>query len=422
MYVYYDKENIIRQISSSKIEKSILKYFEVNNNVNWMDIIGKKIPQNMISNQIKDTKDIRVAIVCNWNDKCGISTYTNNLVRSMLPKVGNIKIFSEFVSDPYLENKIDVEHEECWTRGQNLLPLSKNILSWKPDYIIVQHEYGIFPNAFRFMQFMQSINHIPYMVMMHSVYKHLDKITYAETINNIGVHSKEAMALLREHGNSSTITVIPHGCSTYSETSEIWNNMVSPYTIMQFGFGFQYKGVDRVLRAISHLKNTDPKFKDILYFYLCSTNNHNSTTNNDYFNYLMDLAKELNIIDNIAIVQKYQTNKSLNRYLRIAKLVVFPYLVNDENTVYGASGAIRVAMGHNKPVIASDSHLFDDFEGILPRPKDHLELAKEIDEIFSNNKYKQDIIDKSIKYINDNSWSKSVDLYLDFYKKIIGGA
>jgi glycosyltransferase involved in cell wall biosynthesis len=89
-----------------------------------------------------------------------------------------------------------------------------------------------------------------------------------------------------------------------------------------------------------------------------------------------------------------------------------------KNMVYGASGAIRVAMACGTPVVASNCHQFDDLEGVVPRPKDYIELAKEIDEIFSNEKYKLSLVKKANNYIDDNNWDITADRYINLYYQI----
>ena len=422
MFLSLDENLIVRNISDTPTSVAGQSSRLSDKTYDWDSLLGKRIPQTMMLDTDFKTKtpdQMRVAIVCNWDDKCGISTYSNYLVGAMKEKVAALKVFSDLRPDRSVDAEAIVEVEDCWERGGNLLPLADRILDWSPDLVLVQHEFGIFPNAFRYAQFMQSMRSVPTVTCMHSVYRHLDKLVYSEAVPNIIVHTQQAADALREMGNSSRVFVIPHGCVQPTETDEIWNIMHTPYTIMQFGFGFRYKGVDRALQAVSHLVHNDPKFKNLYYFYLCSSNSHNQIANQEYCDYLMTLAKELNIRDNIAIVTKYQSDKMLNLYLRLAKMVVFPYLINEDNMVYGSSGAVRLAMAAKRPVIASESHLFDDLEGIVPRPKDHLELASEIDSIFSNSKHRDHLVAKSSQYVTGNSWDVVVQRYLEVYNQIV---
>lgn len=419
MFIYYDKNLTIRIISKTPIYIKNMKCIEVQNMSS--DKIGKRMPSNLLSEFDfikKEISQLRVAIVCNWNDKCGISTYSKYLIDEIIKITPTVKIFSE--SKENNQTNTELEIEKCWERGKCLLSLADKILEWAPDYIIVQHEYGIFPNAFYWMQLMEKIKHVPHVVTLHSVYaNHLDKTVYNESIRNFVVHSDKAKESLIKSGNSGNIFVVPHGCLNLSDTAELWNIYANPYTVMQFGFGFAYKGVDRALNAISFLKNNDPKFENIFYIFLCSLNQHNNNINYEYYNNIISLAKELGIEKNVAIVHKYQSDQMINLYLRLAKLAIFPYTVDKENQVYSASGAIRIAMANHRPVIASESGHFDDLEGIVPRPSNHIELAREIDEIFSNNEYRNKIVNQCQKFISDNNWNNIAIKYLDIYNKII---
>lgn len=420
MYVLFDKRFKVRMVSNRRVESDDLLCRAADKEYDWSSLIGKRVPPSMMLSSDypqKDIKDLKVAIICNWGDKCGIATYSAFLTGAMVSKVSSIKIFSESSEDAE-DISLPVEVERCWKRGENLISLADKVIDWEPDLVIIQHEYGIFPNAFYFMQLMQSLSSIPTAVVMHSVYRHLDKIIYAEAVPHIVVHTDEAKQVLKEMGNTSRIYVIPHGCVDKTDQGEVWNIMRSPYTVMQFGFGFRYKGIEQAIRAVAHLVRTDPKFENLHYFYLCSVNSHNEAACQSYVDDLNELVKELGIRKNVAIVLKYQTEQMLNLYLRLAKMVVFPYVTSKDNEVFSASGAARIAMASGRPVICSDAHLFDDMGGVLPRPKDYLELAKEIDEIFSNETYRNSILKKSEDYIAANTWNISADRYLSMYKSI----
>ena len=403
-----DKDSNITAISDHdfQIDEQVTRGIGLADIIN----INKPLKNNSVA---KDISELRIAVVCNWLDKCGISTYSKYLVDAIRPKVKEVRIFSEQGLSKTGEDTPDVDR--CWKRGEPLIELSEKIKAWNPDFIIIQHEFGIFPNLFYFMQFMQQIERIPYIVTLHSVYEHLDKIVYCNVIKNIVVHSQQSKDLLVRNGVNSNISVVPHGCVSFDNVEPLWNLCLNPYTIMQFGFGFAYKGVERALDAIYILKTTDPKFANIFYFYLLSDNDYNSRGHLEYYNKLLDKVKELKLENNIAFVRKYQTDQMLNLYLRLAKIAIFPYLNNTGNVVYGASGAIRIAMANKIPVIASENHLFDDLEGIVARPTTAIDLAREIDEIFSNGDKREQLIARTGNFIANNSWDLTSDLYLKLY-------
>ena len=422
-YILFDKNRNITVASNSPVVYGDQMSRPIEYKDDLTLLVGKRLPHQFTRVEdysVKPMSELRVALICNWLTKCGISTYSQYLHGAMKPLVKEIGIFSE---DAVFKTGEDTpEVHRCWNRGESLLPLAKKVIDWNPDFIIVQHEFGIFPNLFYLMQLMEQFSTIPYVVTMHSVFEHLDKIVYSDSVRNVVVHSQQAKDVLLKYGHNNNIHVIPHGCIPQyqmHDISELWNICHNPYTIMQFGFGFQYKGVERALEAIHYLKNHDPKFKNIYYFYLLSENEYTRHAHDEYYRTLMEKIKTLGLEPNVAINRKFQTNKMLSLYLRLAKLAIFPYVTSPNNTVYAASGAIRVAMSHGIPVIASDAHLFDDLEGVVPRPNDHISLSKQIDAVFSSREYRDELLAKATRFLAQNSWDFAAKQYLNLYVTIL---
>jgi polysaccharide biosynthesis protein PslF len=415
MWIALNKKNIIMAISEKpfSITGFTTKEVDIDAKTDWHTLIGKK----HIIGDPKKPHNLKIAFICNWNDPCGISTYSKYLVDAVIPKVSEVHIFSEIApeinDDPPFVTR-------CWERGKSLKPLIDKLHAYQPDFIVIQHEFGIFPKATFFLQLLQGIEDIPYIVTMHSVYEHLDKAVCTAAVKNIVVHSEEGKNVLKRLGNNNNIYVIPHGCVEYpdNDKGELWNIFQTPYAIVQFGFGFFYKGVDRVLDAIHYLKNSDKKFQEIFYCYLCSDNYHTSLVHAQYYDFLMKKIEDLHLEDNAVIIRKYQSDQMIKSYLRTAKLAVFPYVGDPKNMVYGASGAVRIAMACGTPVIASSCHQFDDLEGVVPRPHDYLSLAKEIDKVFSNESYKKKIIKDTDDYVDKNNWDVTAERYINLYYSV----
>jgi glycosyltransferase involved in cell wall biosynthesis len=418
MWISYDKTRCVTAISDFPICVPGQKTKKIKSVKNPMSLVGNQVPADFLDREDymrKPSYELRIAFICNWQTKCGISTYSKYLVDSLKPKVKEIRIFSEIVPSTTAPDGPEVER--CWKRGESLIDMCQTVLDWSPDFIVIQHEYGIFPNAFYFMQMMQKFEGVPHIVTMHSVYQHLDKLVYSECVKNIVVHSTAAKDMLKSLGNTNNIHVVPHGCLVFDDVQELYNNCFNPYTIMQFGFGFEYKGVERALDALAILKK-DPKFEKVFYFMLISENDFNNRAHAEYYQKLLRRVDEMGLNKNVALYRKYQTEQMLNYYLRLAKLAIFPYINNPNNTVFGASGATRIAIANKIPVIVSESHLFDDFDGVLPRPDSPEALAREIDEIFSNGAYRESIVRKSQDFIRENSWTNVADKYLAVYAEV----
>lgn len=409
--------------STSPIKTNIYRYVETYHPI--LNPVGKRLvldtPYNTTSDQL------RIAVICNWDSECGIATYTKYLVDAIASKIGRgaIKIFSEKTARESLDTDYDVSY--CWTRGETMRPAIKEIIDWKPSVVSVQHEYGIFPKTSYWLQTLQMLEnaYIPYVVTMHSVYEHLDKTVGSSAMKHIICHSETGRGCLSRlgHKNMDGVYVVPHGCVQIDDENrgELWNTWQTDYPIVQFGFGFSYKGIEMALEAISILKNKHgQKYNNIFYTYFCSDNEHTKNVTSAFIKKLNNDIERLGVENNVAIIRGFQSEQSLNNCIRTSRLVIFPYKTDPKNVVYGASGAVRIAMANGVPVIASSSHMFDDLSGVVPRPDHAQRLADEIDRVFSDGAYRQGILDRSSQYIKENHWDITADRYLGVFRKIIG--
>lgn len=410
-HISFNENGIIRTVSDKLIkikDHSFIKTDQCFDN----NIIGKKI----VLGPRQDT--LKVALICNWGDRCGISTYTTLLINSLKSKLSELKIFAE-----HLDTVDEVQDQEnnvtrCWNRGQSMVDTICQVKEWNPDIVFIQHEFGLFPKATHFLKMLELLNDIPYVVTLHSVYEHLDKTICTSYIKNMIVHSKNAKESLYARGHLNNVNVIHHGCVEYPDHSELWNIFQNDYVVIQFGFGFNYKGVDCAIDAIKKLTEVD-KYKNIFYCYMCSESPHTKTIQNDYYNRLNAKVKELNLEENVVIVRGYLSEQHICNFLRTAKLAIFPYKNDEKNIVYGASGAIRNAMANGIPIIASDCHLFDDLDGVVPRITNAEELASEVDKIFSDSQYRHLLVRKNLEFIEENTWEEVAKQHIQVFQQII---
>lgn len=394
MYVSINQQGVIQALSKEKaIRVSGNQTFEINGLDDKLSV-GKRV----ISSAIKPLSEMKVAGICNWGDQCGIATYTEQLVPELRKHVKEVKIFAEDI--PGTEQDV----LRCWKRGQSCIDMAKQVLDYEPDVIFIQHEFGIFPKATHFLKLLEMFDGVPYIVTLHSVYEHLDKTICTSYIRNIITHSQNGKDCLARMGHRNNVFVLPHGCNVYPNTDQLWNIFQNERTIIQFGFGFDYKGLDQAIEAVSILKKRSDEFKDIFYCFLCSESKHTRSIQTRYYNTIRALVEEKGLEDNVVVLRGYLSDEHMQNFLRTAKLAVFPYKNDPKNTVYGASGAVRKAMSNGIPVIASGCHLFDDLEGVLPRPETAEELADEIAKVFTSQNHRSELIKKAKTFVTENSW------------------
>ena len=381
--------------------------------VSDLDVDEKELIRNY---QVKDNSlikkdwskpldEAKIAFVCVWNIQCGIATYSEFLVNKLRSLGHNVKVFCE----RYPGSVDDDLTKHCWSRGEDLSELIKELKEYNPDYVCVQHEYGIFPDARHWSKLISFLNNYRYAVAFHSVYWHKDKTVCEAICKNIIVHSEAAKQVLLGKGISAKITVIPHGCVDNKDIDRLWNIYRSPHTILQFGFGFEYKGWDVSLEAVRLLKN---KYPEIFYLIMFSESDFSLDYHNSQFAKIEKLIAEKGISKHVAAIRGFQKEEVIDSFLRTVKVAVFPYTSHPDHIVYGSTGAARIAMSNGTPVVVSKLPLFYDLEGVVPRISTPEELATELDRLFSDSNYYNQIRDNVIEFVKNNSWEIVAKKYL----------
>ncbi len=356
----------------------------------------------------KPASEVRLALVGNWKMRCGISTYSEKLWPEVIKHVGAWRIFAERndfpTGPPNVIGGVEFDLDNivfCWKRGEQLRELVQELREWKPDVVWIQHEYGLWPNARYWLSLLSQLSDVRVIVTLHSVYHHMDKLVAEAAIPEIIVHQEEARVLLRDVKQvTGTVHVVPHGCDKLAEADRLWNIYNSEHTFTQFGFGFRYKGWENSIRAVSILKG---KFPDVFFTGLLSESPHCMVEHEAYVQDLKKLIVELDVENNVAIIRGYQSDQSLDSYLRTNRAVVFPYVSHPAHEVYGASGAARTAMSKGVPVITSNVKHFVDIPTIKADTVE--DIAVELEKIFADRKAWNDQVEKQNAYVLENQWA-----------------
>jgi len=366
----------------------------------------------------KPASQIKLALVGNWKMRCGIATYSENLWPEVVKHVGDFKLFVEkndlLTGDIHSignqkidESKVSV----CWKRGESLQQLVKELKDYDPDIIWIQHEFGLWPNAAYWLSMMNQLSDYRVIVTMHSVFHHRDKTIVEAAMPEIVTHLEGGRQVLKEEkGISGKVHVIPHGCYALNK-ERLWNFYKSDKTFMQFGFGFRYKGWENSIKAAAILKE---KYPDVFFTGLFSESPFNRVEHKLYYSELMELVDNLGITENVAIIRGYQSDFTLDSYLRTNQATLFPYVSHPEHEVFGASGAARMAMSKGLPVVTSSVNHFSDLPTIKADTAE--EIAAALEKIFTLPSAKKEQLDKQFTYLNENTWEKIGLRYIKLFE------
>jgi len=397
--------NVDSHISIIQTDNPSLCKLEFNDILNGYEVRRTQV----VLKKIEDYKSLRVAFIGVYKIKCGIATYSEWLWKETIPLVKEYCIFAEKSED--IKEELNVVR--CWKRGEPFTDLIKQVREYDPDVIYIQHEWGIFPIGTHFLSLMTALQQYRTIVTLHSVYSHLDKLTNEAAMPEMIVHTQEAYNMLVNVKKvSKPVHVIPHGGFPCESKHKYWNRYGSRHLLLQFGFGFKYKGWETSLRVVANLKE---KYPDIFFTGLISETNHNSKFHDEYFNELLELCKKLDIEQNVGLIRGFQSDEVLDSFLRTNTVAIFPYIRNGSHEVFGCSGAARLAMSKAIPVVVSDVPLFDDLKGVCFQGGTISDFCTEVEKLFDT-KYSAAQIDKQNKFLEENSWGISAKRYLDILK------
>ena len=420
------KNNRIHSISSESFEYGedveVIEIPDELSHISSKDlIISGKIRDGKIEYELvkKPASQLKVALVSNWKMQCGIATYAENLWSQVIPHLGDYKLFVEdnaSMTGPLNQlGSLTIDADKivpCWKRGESLKTLVAEIKKYEPDIVWIQHEFGLWPNAAYWLSMMSQLSDYRVIVTMHSVFHHKDKTIIEAAIPEIVVHQQGAHDLLKlEKKVPGKVSVIPHGCFPCTDKKKLWNFYKSDYTFMQFGFGFRYKGWENAIKATAVLKQ---KFPNVFFTGLFSESPHNAGEHKMYYNELMDLIAELNLQENVALLRGFQSEETLDSYLRTNKATLFPYISHPAHEVWGASGAARIAMAKALPVVTSSVNHFSDLPTIKANSSEEIAQALEI--LFTDPVAREAQIDKQIQYLDENTWAKVAQRYIILFE------
>lgn len=418
------KNNRICIVAGNKFRHNDLESLEVPPELDHVSsadlIINCRVQNNKVRYKSfkKPANQIKLALVGNWKMRCGIATYSEHLWPEVVKHVGEFKLFIEKNDLPtgdihQIGTQILPDNQvlPCWKRGESLQELVQALKEYDPDIIWIQHEFGLWPNAAYWLAMLTQLSDYRVIVTMHSVFHHRDKTIVEAAMPEIITHLEGGRKLLQEKkGVSSKVHVIPHGCYTY-DNERLWNFYKSEKTFMQFGFGFRYKGWENAIRATAILTQ---KYPDAFFTGIFSESPYAKLDHQVYYNELMSLVDDLKIQEHVAILRGFQSDATLDSFLRTNQATLFPYVSHPDHEVFGASGAARMAMSKGLPVITSSVNHFSDLPSIKADSPE--EIASELEKLFTVPGAKEKQVERQVNYLNENTWDKIAVKHINIFE------
>lgn len=355
--------------------------------------------------------------------KCGIGTFTHNLVKSIAENFGYTSISPNLYIVAVNEDEHSYEYppEVNFIIKQNTqkdyVSAAKYINYNKADACFLQHEFGIFggENGVYILSLTSRIE-IPLIVTFHTIIRepsHIQKVIVQELSKKackVIVMSKKAVKFLLEIYNipEDKIEIIEHGVPVskvfHRETAREKFNFNNKTALFTFGLLNRNKGIETVIRAMPKVVE---KHKNVLYVVLGNT--HPKVLNRmgeEYREHLLRLVKEYGLEDYVYFYKSFVPEEQLMEYLYAADIYITPYL----NEAQITSGTLSYAIGAGTAVISTPywhaQELLADGRGMLFDFHNHNQLSDILLDLLDNSEKIEQLREAAFEYGQRLKWPK----------------
>lgn len=352
--------------------------------------------------------------------KCGIATFTADIlaaVKSADPTINCCVLAIDEPSTLYAygpEVKLRIRQKDpaayrsaaAWINRSNV------------DIVNIQHEFGLYGvwnegvYEDHLLPFLEEL-HKPAITTLHSVIPNPSP-SMREAVRTIAHYSSEvvvmahtaARLLATDYGIEKPVIVIPHGMPAVEPRGRrvLKKQLgVKNRTLLStFGLVDPRKGLEYVISAMPEIVAA---FPDVLYLIVGQTHPELQKQQGEtYRNQLIEQVRALGMIEHIAFVNEYLTQKQIVEYLLATDVYVTPYL--DPNQI--TSGTLAYALGAGKAIVSTPYlhavEALDCGRGILVPFKDAPAVSAAVKRILADPQLKAELERLAYAYGKETAW------------------
>jgi glycosyltransferase involved in cell wall biosynthesis len=216
--------------------------------------------------------------------------------------------------------------------------------------------------------------------------------------DDVIVHLPAQQAILTRLGiPSKKIHVIPHGTELNNEDPEVSRK--------------------RIGLPVDALVEIRKKFNEVYFFIAGGLAPTASDKDKEYAELVFRKIEDLKLGNNVIYPNKYFSNQDVPFLLRSADIILFPYCEEDR----AASGSFHLAIGAQRPVIASRMPKFEELKNIndelLVLPYNSSGIAGTVIRLFEDKDFRQYVIDRTDDYRKLTSWETVARQHIELYRR-----
>lgn len=311
---------------------------------------------------IRDYLEPSIGWITTWNTKCGIASYSANLIHSLPSPVAIFAARSH--------QMINLDHgnvKRCWGLGEpdTLLELEETISESKVNTIVFQFNYGFFDlvNLSSFLIRQVNLGRAVIGILhsttdpSHAPHKRLvDLVPGMRECHRLLVHTPQDMNNLKLLGLVDNVALFPHGIQEFAPAAVTTLRRGSPFVIASFGYFLPHKGLLELIDAVGLLREQGELVELRMY-----NAEYPASESRNMISKAKSAISSMGLDDLVHLHTGYLSDQECLCKLAEVNLIVYPY----QDTGESSSAAVRHGIASCRPVAVTRLPIFDDVKGAV---------------------------------------------------------
>jgi len=370
-------------------------------------IIGKKATD-------EPKKMRKVGIVSTYNIPCGIAEHTKYFAEQL--KCSCTILAENHPSPVYPDNPCV---KRCWTRDFNdYKPLLDTIMREQVNIVDIQFEFSFYHNTDNLLKLLTLLRarNIKTIITFHTIVEFMANCvnTLGDTCDGIIVtsHTMSQPAWLRPSVRRKMRFIplaVPVPADQDRHALRLKYGISSSHVVASFGFLVWHKGMLEVAEQIYEVKKY---ISDVKYLII-------GCHGDGYYDQIVETVNRLALKDNVMFYDEFYPIDKLFELLHLSDLIVMNYHVAHPTS----SGAAKIALASHRPVLGSNSMMFDDIpHDIMQRVPmgDSNEMGRHIRSMLGDHGQRTILENKGYQFTQSINAERVAQLHEEYYKQIRG--
>ncbi len=362
--------------------------------------------------------------------KCGIATFTSDLLTSVAAEYPQSQCFAVPVNDveegyeypSVVRFEIEEQDLSSYQRAADFINIG-NV-----DIVCVQHEFGIYggPSGRHLLALVRELK-MPVVTTFHTVLREPND-TQRRVMQELIARSTR-LVTMTERGQQmlvdiykappAKIDLIAHGIpdipfvdpNYYKDQFGVEGRVV----LLTFGLLSPNKGIENVLNALPKIL---AEFPDVVYIVLGATHPHELQERGEAYRLSLELlAKKNKVEKSVIFYNRFVELEELKEFIGAADLYITPYL----NEAQITSGTLAYAFGAGKAVVSTPywhaAELLADDRGVLVPFGDSDAIGREVCGLLRDATRRNAIRKNAYKLGREMVWSNVARLYMHSFEQ-----